>query len=212
MAIKSIKTEQTGLAGVEPRPVYIETDDDVGTILKSGFLNPALEQGFDFSDNQLALIKTADFGVDWYKVKRTPNNVDLVKGIGPGVVTSFDVTFTSDDLASASSKVLWSAASNEKYKLRQLFLNSGGTNFSGGSGDRDATITDGTTDYSVIPAGTLQSLVNARWGTGIPFPASASINQSTAAGSNLIIQYSGGTSDYTSGSATITGLIEKVAG
>jgi hypothetical protein len=59
----------------------------------------------------------------------------------------------------------------------------------------------------VIPAATLQALsaLNAGWGSvSVPFPASAAINTLTQAGANLYLQYSGGTTDYTSGSVTIT--------
>lgn len=127
-------------------------------------------------------------------------------------IVAFDVTVGQAALASAGSVTLQASSGSKQYKIRELYLNAGGTDFSGGGGDRLATISDGTTDYSVIPAATLQSLANARWGdTGLPFPASAAINVSTAAGAALTIAYSGGTTDYTAGSMVISGVLERVA-
>lgn len=125
---------------------------------------------------------------------------------------TFDITVGQGDLASAGSVTLQASSGSKQYKIRELYLNGNGTNFAGGGGDRLATISDGTTDYSVIPAATLQSLANARWGdSDLPFPASAAINVSTAAGAALTIAYSGGTTDYTSGSMVISGVLERVA-
>jgi hypothetical protein len=131
----------------------------------------------------------------------------------PGAnLIGFDVTVGQAALAAGGSVTLQASSGSKQYKIRRLFLNSGGTNFGGGGGDRLATISDGTTDYSVIPAATLQTLVNAAWGaTALPFPGSAAINTSTVAGAALTIAYSGGTTDYTSGSMVISGLLERVA-
>jgi len=127
-------------------------------------------------------------------------------------VVMFDVTVGQAALATAGTVTLQASSGAKQYKIRELFLNSGGTNFSGGGGDRLATISDGTTDYSVMPAANLQSLTNARWGdTAIAFPASAAINTSSAAGVAITIAYSGGATDYTAGSMVISGVLERVA-
>lgn len=116
-----------------------------------------------------------------------------------------NATFTS--LGSGGAAGIISGAG---YKIRGLWLNKAGTNFSGGGGDRDIQITDGTNVYSVIPAATAQSLANAVWGdTALPLPVTASINTTTV--STLVIAYSGGTTDYTAGSLTVSVLLEKVA-
>lgn len=125
---------------------------------------------------------------------------------------SFDVTVNQAALASAGSVVLFSGSGAIQYRIKELFLNSGGTNFSGGGGDRLGQVTDGTTVFSVVPAATMQSLANARWGsTAVPFPASAPIDTKTAAGANLVFKYSGGTTDYTAGSLVISGTLERIA-
>lgn len=127
-------------------------------------------------------------------------------------LVTFDVTIGHAALASAGSVILITSGGSKQYKIRSLQLNSGGTNFSGGGGDRLGQVTDGTTVYSVVPAATMQSLVNAQWGvTALPNPASAAINVSTVAGANLVFKYSGGTTDYSAGSLVITGLAERIA-
>ena len=92
-----------------------------------------------------------------------------------------------------------------------MYINFGGTNFSGG--DRDLAITDGTTVYTVIPSASLLALPgNEIWGgIDIPFPSSAAISTSTLAGTNLYMQYSGGTTDYIAGSITLTVEYVRVA-
>lgn len=127
-------------------------------------------------------------------------------------LVSFDTTVGQADLAAGGAVALVTSSGAKQYKLRVLQLNSGGTNFSGGGGDRLGQVTDGTTVYSVIPAATMQSLVNAQWGvTALPNPAAAAINTSTAAGANLSFKYSGGTTDYTAGSLVISGIVQRIA-
>lgn len=124
----------------------------------------------------------------------------------------FNVTVGFAALATGGSVTLIDSSGTKRYSLISLQLNSGGTNFSGGGGDRLGQITDNTTVYSVIPAATMQSLVNAQWGvTALPNPASAAINTQTVAGADLVFKYSGGTTDYTAGSLVISGLAVRTA-
>lgn len=119
---------------------------------------------------------------------------------------SKDVTITSSDLVSAGT---YDVTSSAGYRIRALQLNINGTNFSGGGGNRNIQITDGTTVYSVIPAATAQSLTNAVWGaTALPLPSSGAINTQTVAA--LQVSYSGGTTDYSAGNLKLTFLLEKV--
>lgn len=126
-------------------------------------------------------------------------------------IIRFDTIVDQADLAAGGNEILLAGDGTKTYKILGLWLNSGGTNFSGGGGDRLGQITDGTTVYSVIPAATMQSLANATWGdTALPFPASAPINQSTVAAQNLRFSYSGGTTDYTAGQLTISGCAIRI--
>lgn len=131
--------------------------------------------------------------------------------VGANLVT-FDVTVGQAALATGGAVTLQASSGSKQYKIRTLELEAGGTNFSGGGGDRLGQVTDGTTVYSVVPAATMQSLVNARWGvTGLPNSASVANNTSTVAGTALTFKYSGGTTDYTAGSLRISGVLERVA-
>lgn len=125
----------------------------------------------------------------------------------------FDITVGQAALASGGSVTLYASSGSKQYKVRNLIINKGGTNFSGGGGDRLGQITDGTTVYSVIPATNLQTLVNSVWGasTPLPLPASVAANTSTAAGASLVFKYSGGATDYTAGSIVVSGVLERVA-
>ena len=125
---------------------------------------------------------------------------------------AFDVTVGQAALAAGGSVTLYASSGAKQYKIRNLWINSGGTAFSGGGGDRLGAVSDGTTVYSVVPAANLQTLTNNGWGsTPLPYPASAAINASTAAGANLVFKYSGGTTDYTAGSIVVSGILQRVA-
>ena len=127
---------------------------------------------------------------------------------------AFEVTVAQGDVASAGQKILIRGAAGEQWKIRGIVLSSDGTNFSGGGGDRDLAITDGTTTWSVIPATTLQTLAVSRWGVdaGMPNPATAShLFAASASNTNIVAQYSGGATDYSAGSCTIMLLAERVA-
>lgn len=124
----------------------------------------------------------------------------------------FETTVGQAALAGAGTVTLLNAAAGEQWKVRELWLSGAGTNFSGGGGDRLLDIKEGTTIYSTVPAATLQALAAARWGdTGMPFPATAAhLTTATAAGADIVAQYSGGATDYTAGSLTIILIAERV--
>lgn len=176
----------------QPTVASVSGATTTGNILK------AADTAGTVSDGGLAANKVLTSGIT------TPDvSIDLV---------SFDVTVGQAALAAAGHVALITSSGAKQYKIRSLQLNSGGTNFSGGGGDRLGQVSDGTTVYSVVPAATMQSLVNAQWGvTALPNPASAALNTSTAAGANLFFAYSGGSADYTTGSLVITGIAQRVA-
>lgn len=126
-------------------------------------------------------------------------------------LVAFDVACSHTALATGGAVTLIASSGSKQYKIRSLWINSGGTNFSGG-GDRLGQVTDGTTVYSLIPATDLQTLINDGWGTTpLPYPAAAAINTSTVAGASLTFKYSGGTTDYTAGSIVVSGIAQRVA-
>jgi hypothetical protein len=126
-----------------------------------------------------------------------------------------ETTAAFSDLATAGVKIIQASSGSQQYKVRELRLSGGGTNFSGGGGNRNVAIQDATGShvYSVIPAATAQALAFTNWGsTGLAAPAVAGTStQATDAGSNLVIKYSGGTTDYTAGSLTVIATLQRVA-
>jgi hypothetical protein len=222
MGIVQIITDSPGQINFPNlRRVKIISTDNLSTVTASGYLNPVSLQGF--------VIYNTDIISLWHNATASVGEIvtnpgifhEFIPTIINGVITlqlyssqliNFDVTVTAAALANAGKVILVASQGLQQYKVRRLQLNSGGTNFSGGGGDRLGQVSDGTTVYSVIPAADLQTLVNAQWGaTALPNPASAAIDTSTAAGANLYFAYSGGTTDYTTGSLVISGEAQRVA-
>ena len=94
MSILNLQTAQpTGLASVNPSVIYIETNDTYATVTATGYLTTYKQEGFTFSNNQMALVKTTDDGVVWLKVVITYSGssvlntvVSLVQISSPGDV------------------------------------------------------------------------------------------------------------------------------
>lgn len=125
---------------------------------------------------------------------------------------TFDVSMTFADLAAGGLKTLIPSSGTEKFIIREMWINAGGTNFAGIGGNRSLKIISGATTYTTIPSASLITLANASWGTVVvmPYPAAIGVNTSTGPGTSLQAAYSGGTTDYTSGSVVISGLYERI--
>ena len=125
-----------------------------------------------------------------------------------------EVTIAYTDLSAAATKTIVTAGTGERFKLREIFCTGAGTNFNAG-GDRLITIQDvaGSVLWTAMPAASLKALVAGRWGAAIvPFPATAAhMNTASTATSNIIAKYTGGATDYTSGSLTLILELEKTA-
>jgi len=212
---------------VEPLPAHFGIDDLLfNAMITSGLGTASTKAASDNAEPTLASVVGATTAGNIAQFADTAGSVEdgpiaaeniLTSSLAtPDVaadIVSFDITVGQAALASAGTVTLINSSGAKQYRLRTLQLNSGGTNFSGGGGDRLGQVTDGTTVYSVIPAAVMQSLVNAQWGvsTPLPNPAAAAIFTPTVAGADLVFAYSGGTTDYTAGSLRISGLAERIA-
>ena len=161
-------------------------------------------------------------------VTNTSNNIGIINQITATTTVTTNLTQESETilpimgvkstvgysaLASAGKVNLKTAADGTaQYRLWALTLDYGGTNFSGAGGDRNLSITDGTHVYSIIPSASLITLPgNVAWGNAaLPLPVSLAQSTPTVGGTNLYLQYSGGTTDYTTGSITVSALLIKV--
>src|SRR5260221_12261807 len=82
MAILAIQTAQpTGLASVIPNVIYIETSDTYAVVTATGYLTPQKQQGFTFSNDQMALVKTSDEGPVWLKVVITYSGASILNTV-----------------------------------------------------------------------------------------------------------------------------------
>lgn len=134
-------------------------------------------------------------------------NVDTLLEHIPAVVAYSDVS-------AAGSKICVAAGATERYIVRGICITGEGLSFNAG-GDRNLSIqsADGSLIYTIIPAATLKSIAQTEWGfgTGCPFPTTPSVRSSaTVAGDDIVAKYSGGTTDYTSGSIGIYLSTERI--
>ncbi|MES2218980.1 MAG: hypothetical protein V4501_11280 [Pseudomonadota bacterium] len=99
MAILNIQTQQpTGLAGVNPAFIYIETNDTLAEVLATGYLTDSALQGFVFLNSQSALVSTSDSGNQVLQVVVSAGLI--VSLVAPDVVID---DLTVDELTLGSS-------------------------------------------------------------------------------------------------------------
>lgn len=136
-------------------------------------------------------------GGNWIKEVRT-----LFKRMRNADLWVAEIALGQAALATAGKVNIWTppSGSTQKIKIRNLLLSGEGTAFSGGSGDRLISVTDGTSIWTAITAALLGTPVASRWGdSGIPFPATKAHLSAESVNGQVYAQYSGGTNDYTAG-------------
>lgn len=126
----------------------------------------------------------------------------------------YNVTCTAAALATAGQVNIQVSTGSKQYAVRNILVNYAASGLSGGGGDRLLIVTDGTTVYNNagITAALLGTPVNTVWGgSGNPLPGTVAMNTPSVAAANIYAQYSGGTTDYTTGQVIISVLIQRVA-
>jgi len=84
MAILNVVTSVTGLVGVTPRIVYIDTNDTLATVTTTGYLNQAQANGASFKESDMALVtikaspSAASVQVAWLEVSYSSGDWSLV--------------------------------------------------------------------------------------------------------------------------------------
>lgn len=77
MAILSITQGITGLAGVNPSMIFVDTNDLQATVTAAGYLNAAvLNEGISLNNKTAALVYTTDHGTGWYQV-----HINITNGV-----------------------------------------------------------------------------------------------------------------------------------
>lgn len=126
----------------------------------------------------------------------------------------YDVTCSAAALATAGKVNIQVSSGSKQYAVRDIRMNYGAAGLSGGGGNRLLAVSDGTTVYNNagITAALLGTPINTVWGgTGNPLPGTVAMDTPSVAGANIFAQYSGGTTDYTTGSVVISVLVQRVA-
>lgn len=84
MAILNVVTSVTGLVGVTPRIVYIDTNDTLATVTTAGYLNAAQANGAGFKESDMALVtikaspSATSVQVAWLEVSYSAGDWSLV--------------------------------------------------------------------------------------------------------------------------------------
>lgn len=133
--------------------------------------------------------------------------------MAPSIFKSVDITVTAAQLDGAGSSTVVSGLFGGQYKVRNITLVGGGTNFDSG-GDRLIDLTDGTTVWTTIANADIESVPAASlpWGNAKVPMLTGKSNIASVANADIVFKYSGGTTDHGGvGSLTFNVLLEKVA-
>lgn len=124
----------------------------------------------------------------------------------------FTSTLTFSQLASGAINVLYPSSGTNRYVVIDIRLNGQILGALSG-GNRNLYIGDAIGfEWTVIPTAALTSPTNSRLGsTNVPASTTIGYSTPTSPGSNIIAQTTGGTTDYTGGSVTISVLMARVA-
>lgn len=137
----------------------------------------------------------------------------FVKGLLSGSALGWiDVAVTAALLDGAGTVPVIVGGTGDQYKVRDIRLVGGGTNF-GAGGNRLLDLTDGTTVWTTIANADLETAPAAtlEWGNAkVPFLTDKS-DVASVDGQNIRFVYSGGTTDHVTGSIKFSVLLEKVA-
>jgi hypothetical protein len=147
------------------------------------------------------------------KITVEPGGAIEYDGFPVGALFWKDVTVTAALLDSAGSVQVVDGQSGDQFKVRDIRLVGGGTNFAAG-GDRNISLTDGTTIWTTIANADIEAAPSATlaWGnTKVPFLTNKS-DVASVAGEDIRFAYSGGTTDHSAtGSIKFSVCLEKVA-
>lgn len=118
MPILSTKLVTTGLSGVKPSIIYIDTDDTLAEVTATGYLNSSVALGVSFNEHMMALVSTkasasAAVTVSWLEVSHVSGNWSLVDPSAQSVLLA------EGDLAVGDSNGRLSALSGTSAQIIQ---------------------------------------------------------------------------------------------
>jgi len=197
--VQIVKSTAVAKRGDEERGVVSNTGIDVITsdqevnILNTGVLTTTASTG---------LVNT---GTSQDVILKVSNPVSLVT-----------VTIAYTDLASSGTKTILTASSGTAtYRIIDIVtVSTGSVNFTGGNRNIDigtASVQKWFISANAAATTGTTSLVTTVANTGIQPSAAVNAISDTAAGANIVAKYSGGTTDYTAGSVSVTFIIMQTA-
>ncbi|AXH77687.1 MAG: tail fiber protein [Caudoviricetes sp.] len=125
MSILSVNFSTTGLSGIKPGVIQINTNNTLAEVIVTGYLNPSINiYGNIYSNTQMALVNTTDQGPAWFRVVVEGVNASLVPIAEQGTVSS--VGITGSDFTITNSPI--TSNGNIGLTLNTVPLNKGGTN------------------------------------------------------------------------------------
>jgi hypothetical protein len=226
MAIITLTVGDPGQVGEFPRVNKLVTSDSLSVITTAGYLNNSNTSGkpiaptdiFDVVYNYSptsTFSAGSGFGNGTYGrfVPIFVNGVITLQLQNSNLVWK-DITVSAASLASGGQVLVQDSSGIQQFKVRDIRMNYSASGLSGGGGNRLLTLTDGTTVFNNagITAALLGTPVNTLWGgSGNPIPGTVSMQTPTAAGADLYFNYSGGTTDFSTGSIVVSVLVERIA-
>lgn len=204
MAILEITLGTTGLAGVEPRVIYIKTNDTLATVTTAGYLNHARQQGFAFQDSDMACVSTKPTPnspiteVAWLEVSLAGGNASLVPTGSPGNVVLPTVANALVHATNATGTLSTAAAT----VFNQGSIAAGLSGTAGSLFSFPATPVNGFLEIRAVANGGARNtiIVNAVLGQTTTF----TIPDPGIAATNFLLTNSAGTQTIATGSLALT--------
>lgn len=144
-------------------------------------------------------------------------NIKDANGFRPQVVYTADVVVTAAALATGGQVLLQASSGSQQFKVINAYglIN---TAFSGGGGDRNVLITDGTASYGTLNGSAFLTNVGTAGAyngngdsDGIDLPTANTVSTRTQPGASLFATYTGGTTDWAAGSVTLSLVLLQIA-
>lgn len=207
------------------KAVVVDANKDIATFRNLTLSGNLVTGATTLSETDLAKIDAITNGTaaaDKAVVLGATKNIDTidvaqgglkVDAVAVAAVKWVDIAVTAATLDAAGVAPVITAGAGDQWKVREIILVGGGTNY-GAGGDRTIVLTDGTTTWTTIANADIEAApaTSLRWGDAkVPF-ATGTSNTASVAGQNVRFTYAGGTTDHGgTGSITFSVCLEKVA-